>query len=145
MDGIDQRMSCITLGVEDIGRARAFYENLGWKAGKGSGPDVVFFQLNGFVFALFGRQALAEDSALPAGTLRGFPGFTLSYNVSDRADVAEVLTLAERSGATIVKPAGDTFWGGHHGCFTDLDGYVWEVAHNPFWTIDSTGNTRLPS
>lgn len=42
---MEQRISLVTLGVTDLRRSRAFYEQLGWR-----GPEVeetVFFQAGG--------------------------------------------------------------------------------------------------
>ena len=61
---MEQRVSLVTLGVEDLTRARTFYEALGWKTGAAPADDVVFFQTGGMVFALWGREQLTEDSAV---------------------------------------------------------------------------------
>jgi len=138
---MDPRISCITLGVADMARARQFYERLGWRA-SGNNPQVTFFQAGGMVLALFGRGALAEDAHLPLGS--GFGGVALAYNVRSKADVAATLADAERAGGRVLKPAQDTFWGGHSGYFADPDGHAWEVAWNPFWTIQPDGSIALP-
>jgi uncharacterized glyoxalase superfamily protein PhnB len=74
----------------------------------------------------------------------GFEGITIAHNVRSKEEVARVLAEAEAAGATIVKPAQDTFWGGHHGYFRDLDGHLWEIAWNPFFPLDDTGTVTLP-
>jgi uncharacterized protein len=142
---MEQRITAITLGVAEISRARRFYcDGLGWKAARGSDDSVVFIDLNGIVLALFGREALAEDASLDsAGS--GFRAIALAHNVREPAEVDVVLALAERAGATIVKPAQATFWGGYAGYFADPDGHVWEVAHNPGWPLDADGRVALPS
>ena len=125
------RISMITLGVTDMARAVAFYEKgLGLPL-KDSTPDVAFFNLNGSWLGLYGRDALAEDAAVPAGG-EGFDGVALAHNVATEAEVAEVLAQAAAAGATLTKPAQKAFWGGYHGYFRDPDGHLWEVAHNPF-------------
>lgn len=141
---MEQRLSLVTLGVGDLGRAKKFYESLGWRAL--AGPDsVVFFQLPGMVFALWPRAALAEDAGLDAAELAGEDGgrpsgrVALAHNVRLRADVDAVLKEAQKAGANILKAAADTFWGGYSGYFSDPDGHVWEVAWNPHWTIDEGG------
>lgn len=50
---------------------------------------------------------------------------------NSRSDVDAVMHNARQAGAGIVKEAGDTFWGGYAGHFTDPDGHVWEVVWNP--------------
>ena len=138
---MEQRLSIVTLGVEDLLRARAFYEALGWRVASQEDADsIVCFTLNGIGFALYPHEKLAEDIGLP-GTGGGPTGaVTLAYNVRAREDVAVVLDEAERAGGTIVKPAQDVFWGGHSGYCKDPDGHLGEVAGTPFSPLDDDGN-----
>jgi catechol 2,3-dioxygenase-like lactoylglutathione lyase family enzyme len=139
---VEQRVSVITLGVRDLARARRFYEALGWRAGAASQDDVVFFQAGGLVLALWDRATLAEDSGTrDAG---GWGGVTLAHNVRSPAEVDAVMARAEAAGATIARPAGETFWGGYSGVFIDPEGHPWEVAHNPGWPLLDDGSVRLP-
>jgi uncharacterized protein len=141
---MEQRISVITLGVADIARARRFYcDGLGWKASGISDENVVFLDMNGTVLSLFGRDALAEDAAVES-TGSGFRAIALAHNVREPAAVDAALALAERAGATILKPAQATFWGGYAGYFADPDGHVWEVAHNPHWPLGADGRVALP-
>ena len=139
---MEQRLSLVTLGVTDVGRARRFYEDgLGWRRGNDH-EEVVFFQLGGMVLALWGREALAQDARLPgAGT--GFGGIALAYNTRSREEVDAVLKEAEAAGARIPKPAENTVWGGYSGYFADPDGHLWEVAWNPGWTLAADGSISL--
>ena len=140
---MEQRLSLITLGVADLGRARAFYEAIGWTTRAEPDADVVFFQAGGMIVALWDRDSLAADSVVSdAG---GWGGVTLGHNVRSPADVDSVLSQAKAAGATITRPAAETFWGGHAGVFLDPDGHPWEIAHNPRWTIEHDGSIRLPS
>jgi uncharacterized protein len=137
---MDNRVSVITLGVADVIRARAFYEALGW-SGESPDGEVVFFQAGGMVLALWGRDKLAEDSAVvDAG---GWGGVTLAYNVGSPGEVDAVLAAAADAGAIIGRPGAITFWGGYSGIFVDPDGHPWEVAHNPGWFIDDGGGVHL--
>jgi uncharacterized glyoxalase superfamily protein PhnB len=105
---------------------------------------VAFFQSGGMIFALWGRDHLAEDAQIgPPGT--GFANVTLAQNVRSKAEVDAVLQEAEKAGAKILKPAGDVFWGGYTGYFADPEGFAWEVAWNPGFTILADGSVRLPS
>jgi uncharacterized protein len=138
---VEQRVSLVTLGVRDLGRARRFYETLGWKTGAEPGDDVVFFQAGCMVLALWGRDELAEDSGVEdAG---GWGGVTLAYNVGSPAEVDDVMREAEAAGATITRKGAPTFWGGYSGAFADPEGHAWEVAHNPHWTLGEDGSIRL--
>jgi predicted lactoylglutathione lyase len=138
---MEQRVSLITLGVEDLARARAFYEALGWSTGAAPGDDVVFFQAGGMIVALWDRERLAEDSGVEDAP--GFGGVTLAYNTRSPGEVDTVMEEAEAAGAEITRAAGKTFWGGYSGAFSDPDGHPWEVAHNPRWTMDEDGSVRL--
>ena len=137
---VDQRLSVVTLGVADTGASRAFYEALGW-AGESPDGDVVFFQAGGMIVALWGRQQLAEDSAVTDGG--GWGGVTLAYNASSPAEVDAVLETARRAGASIGREGATTFWGGYSGIFVDPDGHPWEVAHNAGWRLAEDGSVHL--
>jgi len=137
---MEQRVSLVTLGVADVGRARAFYEALGWE-GESPDGDVVFFQAGGMIVALWSRAKLAADSAVRDGG--GWGGITLAHNVASPAAVDAVLTEAEAAGGTIGRAGATTFWGGYSGIFIDPDGHPWEVAHNPGWPIAADGSVRL--
>jgi predicted lactoylglutathione lyase len=138
---MEQRISLVTLGVADLGRARVFYEALGWSSASTAEDDVVFFQASGIVVALWARSSLAEDSGVAdAG---GWGGVTIAHNVGSPADVDAVLAEAEAAGASIARPGAATFWGGYSGVFIDPDGHPWEVAHNPFWSLGPDGAITL--
>jgi catechol 2,3-dioxygenase-like lactoylglutathione lyase family enzyme len=140
---MEQRLSVVTLGVADLARARAFYEDgLGWRPSSASNDQVVFIQLGGIVLGLYGREALTAEASLTLAD--GFGGMALAYNVRERTEVDAVLATAEAAGARILKPAAETFWGGYSGYFADPDGHPWEVAHNPFWPIADDGSVNLP-
>ena len=140
---MEQRVSLITLGVADVPAARAFYEGLGWQ-GK-EVEETVFFQAGGLGFVLWGREKLSADSGFDQDPgSDGFGGVSLAHNVRTREEVDAIVTAAEAAGATVTKPPGETFYGGYAACFTDLDGHVWEVAHNPGFAIEEDGSLRLP-
>lgn len=137
---MEQRISLVTLGVADSGRSRAFYEALGW-SGESPDGDVVFFQAGGMIVALWGRDKLAEDSAVSDGG--GWGGVTLAHCAASPAEVDAVLADAEAAGATIGRTGAPTFWGGYSGVFVDPDGHPWEIAHNPGWVLGEDGSVRL--
>jgi len=140
---MEQRLSIVTLGVADLARSREFYERLGWHASSASSAEIVFFQAGGMALALYPRAALAKDANVaPEGY--AFPGFTLAYNARTRQEVDTVLAEAQRVGAALLKPAQEAFWGGYSGYFSDPDGFLWEVAWNPFFSIAEDGTIQLP-
>jgi uncharacterized protein len=138
---MEQRLSLVTLGVGDLGRARRFYEALGWTTGAEPNDDVVFFQAGGMIVALWGRAQLAEDSCVEDSG--GWGGVTLAHNVRSPEQVDAVLDQAASAGAAIPRRGATTFWGGYSGIFVDPDGHPWEVAHNPHWTLRDDGSISL--
>ena len=138
---MEQRVSLITLGVRDLGRARRFYEALGWTTGAEDEDDIVFFQAGGMIVALWDREKLAEDTVVRDSG--GWGGITLAHCVRSPAEVDDVLAGARAAGATIARGAAPTFWGGYSGVFVDPDGHAWEVAHNPHWTLHEDGSVSL--
>jgi uncharacterized protein len=138
---VEQRLTCVTLGVADLARSRRFYEALGWSSPCEPDSDVVFFQSGGMVLALWGRDQLAEDSVVEDS--EGWGGVTLAHNVRSPEDVDRVLEEARAAGARIGRAGAKTFWGGYSGVFIDPDGHPWEVAHNPGWTLGEDGSVHL--
>jgi uncharacterized protein len=138
---VEQRVSLVTLGVADVAAAHRFYEGLGWTPGPTAVDDVVFFQAGCMIVALWSRAALAEDSCVTDSG--GWGGITVAHNVGSPAEVDAVLDQARAAGATIPRAGAATFWGGYSGVFIDPDGHPWEVAHNPFWTLEDDGSIRL--
>lgn len=134
-------MSLVTLGVGDLAQARRFYEALGWTTDSAHEDDVVFFQAGGLILGLWDRAKLAEDSGVDDSG--GWGGVTLAHNVRSAADVDRVVEEARSAGATVVRQPAETFWGGYSGAFLDPDGHPWEVAFNPFWTLEDDGSVRL--
>ena len=94
------------------------------------------------MLALHPRRLLAADARV-ADDGQGFDGITLAYNTRTREEVDAVLAEAAAAGATILKPARDTSWGGYAGYFADPDGHAWEVAWNPDWAIEADGSVSL--
>jgi len=126
------KISIITLGVQDLARAKTFYEaGMGLVPRPESQDTITFYDMNGAWLALYPNDALAEDVGVSADG-NGFSGVTIAHNEPDREGVNRVIEMARAAGAEIVKEPTEVFWGGYSGYFKDLDGHLWEVAHNPF-------------
>jgi predicted lactoylglutathione lyase len=138
-----QRVTLITLGVADLGRARAFYAMLGWREHDQSQAEVAFFQMHGTVLGLFGLEALAEDQGRPGAAL-GTGAVALAQNFSTAAEVDDAYEAALAAGGTPLKAPEEVFWGGYSGYWADPDGHVWEVAMNPYWPLADDGSLTLP-
>ncbi len=131
------RISVVTIGVDDLERAVAFYrDGLGFATDGIVGREfehgaVAFFQLQSALrLAVWPRSSIAHDTGMTAAP-RSPTEFTLGHNVGSKADVDAVMSQAKKAGAAIVKDAHDTFYGGYAGYFQDLDGHLWEVVWNP--------------
>lgn len=138
-----QRVTLITLGVVDLGAARAFYGRLGWQEHGASQAGVAFYQMHGAVLGLFGRADLAADQGRPGASL-GTGAVTLAQNFASEAEVDAAYAAAVKAGGTGLKAPEKVFWGGYSGYWSDPDGHVWEVAMNPFWPLAADGSLTLP-
>ena len=138
---MEQRLSCVTLGVRDLTRSVAFYRALGWSPREDDLDDIFFFAAGGLVVALWDRASLAEDSCVTDSA--GWGGITLAHNVRSPSEVDAVLAEAVEAGATLGRAGAPTEWGGYSGVFLDPDGHPWEVAHNPGWPLREDGSVVL--
>jgi catechol 2,3-dioxygenase-like lactoylglutathione lyase family enzyme len=137
------RVHLVTLGVDHVERTARFYEALGMRRHMKGAEGVAFFDAGGVVLSIYGREALAKDSAV--GELpRGSGSATLAFNVSSEEVVKQVLDAAENAGGEILKNGYRVFWGGYIGYFADPEGHIWEVAHNPDFKFDERGLIVLP-
>jgi predicted enzyme related to lactoylglutathione lyase len=141
---VEPSVSLITLGVRNLARAVAFYQDgLGWPlSGASVEGEVAFFRTSGTVLALWSREALAEDASVDSEG-SGFSGFALAHNVFQKEEVDAVLEEAVSAGGMVVREARDVFFG-RNGYFADPEGYLWEVAWNPAFSIAEDGTIRLP-
>jgi uncharacterized protein len=139
---MEQRVSLVTLGVTDLARSRAFYEQLGWQGQEVE--ETVFFQAGGLAFVLWSRAKVAADAGVPDDGASGFGGITLAHNVRSRDEVDRIIDAAADAGAEIATSPRDTSYGGYAGFFRDPDGHVWEIAWNPGFALEPDGSLTLP-
>ena len=134
------RISIVCLGVANLDRATRFYTAVLGTPPNTSNDGITFIELPGTWLSLYPFEELARDISPQVPTTRaGFSGFTLAYNAPSREQVTTILERARSAGASIVKEAQDTFWGGFSGYFADLDGYYWEVAWGPMFEFTDDG------
>jgi catechol 2,3-dioxygenase-like lactoylglutathione lyase family enzyme len=140
------RFTVITLGVGDMEESIDFYEALGFERKfRATGEAVAFFETGGSVVALFPWDQLAQDATLPEHPRpRTFRGVTLAWNCRTAEEVDEVLQFAVSRGATLLKPAHKTDYGGYSGYFTDPDGHPWEVVVAPGIEVGDDRRVHLP-
>ena len=130
---MEQHINYITLGVADLAESRRFYRDVfGWQETADSNENIAFFQAgNALLLALFGKAALAHDAQIPEQS-SGFPRFTLAHNVGSEAEVDALFAGFATKNANIIKAPQKVFWGGYSGYLADPDGFLWEIAFNPF-------------
>jgi len=140
------KLTVVTLGVSDMRRSITFYEALGFaRRMRATGEEVAFFETGGAVLALYPWSRLAEDAALANQPRpQGFRGMTLAWNCASEQEVDAVLVFAVAQGATLLKSAHRTDYGGYSGYFTDLDGHPWEVVVAPGIEVGADRRVRLP-
>ena len=141
-------LSIVTLGVADLGRSIRFYTDLGWRRASSSVDGVIaWFDLGTAWLGLYEDGELAADSGLPPGSTgpaaSPWRGATYAINVERHEQVAQAVATAAAAGAVVTVEPVTTDYGVHHACFTDPDGHVWEVAHNPGFPIVD-GRTTIP-
>lgn len=137
---MEQRLTIIGLGVKNLAVSTQFYtEILGWKKTEASNENITFIQMNGLLLSFYDRDKLAEDAEVSANG-SGFKAFSLAYNTRTKEEVNEVFRMLKSKGVTVVKDPEEVFWGGYSGYFYDPDNNLWEVAFNPFLTLDSNGS-----
>jgi predicted lactoylglutathione lyase len=136
-----QSISLITLGVADVERSAAFYRALGWTPAKEI-EETVFFQANGVVLVLWGRDKLADDMGIEDSGA-GWGGIALAHNVGSREEVDALTGDARGAGATITREPAETFYGGYAAGFRDPDGHHWEIAHNPGFGLEPDGSVVI--
>ena len=114
---MDQHLNYITLGVADLAASRRFYrETFDWQERGDSNDNIAFYQAgSALILALFPRAALAADAGIAA----------------DGTAVTDLSPAAQQC-VTIVNPPQAVYWGGYSGYISDPDGFLWEIAHNPY-------------
>ncbi len=136
---MEPRISILTLGVADLAASTSFYRD-GLKLPHlpdKSSESIAFFEVNrgSLWLALYPAHRLAEDATVsPDG--QGFRRFTIAHNLRSPAEVDQVFAEAVSAGARAVKAPQKAFWGGYSGYFADPDGFLWELAHNPYSWIE---------
>ena len=140
------RLNAVTLGVSDFARSVRFYQDLGFERRfKATGGEIAFFDAGGVVLSLFRWDALAEDAQLQAQPRpQAFRGATLAQLCRTDAEVDALMSKALAAGATLLKHAQKTSFGGYSGYFADPDGHAWEAVRAPNFEFTADGRVTLP-
>lgn len=134
---MQQQISVVTLGVADIRRSRRFYDKgFGWKP-VFENPEIIFYQMNGFVLGTFLKEALEADMGRTG--LMQPSAFSLAHNVAARKEVSPLMQRLAAAGGRVIRPSDEPPHGGFRGYVADPDDHAWEIAWNPAWTIDGSG------
>ncbi len=133
---MEQRITLISLGVTDLSRARAFYNDcFGWKPSDNSNDDIVFYPLGKVTLAVLKDDELAKDAGVDSKG-SGFRKFTLAHNVRSEKEVDELVAKLRSKGARVIKEPQKVFWGGYSSYVADPDDNLWEIAYNPYLLPD---------
>ena len=137
---MEQRISFITIGVNDLDKVKEFYiEKFGWTP-MHDADGIVFFKHNGFIFSLYPNHELAEDATVPFKEQSGSKGFALAQLLRSEAEVDALVADLASKGVKVVKQPQKVFWGGYSSYVEDIEGNLWEIAYNPFMPLDEAGN-----
>jgi catechol 2,3-dioxygenase-like lactoylglutathione lyase family enzyme len=149
---MEQRVDFVTLATPDLDAARRFYrDGLDWEPLLDVPGEILFFQVgHGLVLGLYDavafegdlRDAAASGDAAPVAPA-GASGLTLSHNVGSPAEVDAAVERMRAAGGSIRKTPQQAAFGGYHGHVADPNGVLWEVAHNPGWSVGPDGAVRL--
>lgn len=100
---MEQRLSLITLAVDDLAETRRFFEDgLGWTASSESQEGIAFYQLPGLALALYPRASLEKDIGRPVP--EGLGAVSLAWNGRNEAEVDAAYARALSAGAEAVVP-----------------------------------------
>jgi hypothetical protein len=137
----EQRVSLITLGSQNLAASKHFYcEGFGWST-VFENEEIIFYQLNGLVLAIFANAALADD--MQRATSGHYGNFALAHNVRGRDEVETLMRALLAAGGKLLRAADEPPIGGLRGYVADPDGHAWEIAFNPGFAIDSAGNIQF--
>ncbi|MGM0559515.1 MAG: VOC family protein [Pseudomonadota bacterium] len=138
---MQQQISVITLGVADTQISRHFYtEGFGWTP-VFEKPEIIFYQMNGFILGTFRKDALEAD--MNRTGLRQAGAFSLAHNVTAKEEVTPLMERLVEAGGRMIRPADAPPHGGFRGYVTDPDEHAWEIAWNPVWPIDEQGHVTF--
>lgn len=138
---MQHQISVVTIGVSDLACSRRFYtEGFGWTPVFGN-EEIIFYQMNGFVFGTFEKSALEKD--MSRAGLSGPGAFSLAHNVPTQANVEDVIEQLLSAGGRLIRPADVPPHGGYRGYVADPDDHAWEIAWNPIWPIDENGHVTF--
>ena len=139
---MQQRLTIVGLGVNDLATANDFYENIfGWTKLPSSNDNITFMQLNGILLSLYPKEKLAEDAGV-SSVGSGFKAFTLAYNTHSKEEVDRLFAQLAVKGVKIVKAPEEVFWGGYSGYIADPDENLWEIAYNPYLPLETNGDVK---
>ena len=140
------RLNAATLGVINFARSVRFYQDLGFERRfKATGDEIAFFDAGGMVLSLFRWHMLAEDAQVAAEPRpQAFRGATFAQMCRTDAEVDALMVRALAAGATLLKQAQKTPFGGYSGYFADPNVHVWETVRAPRFAVADDGHVILP-
>ena len=140
-----QNVHFVTFATKDLDAARHFYQaSLGWKPLLDVPGEIIFFQIaQGLVLGLFDAVKFNEDLAITESRA-GVSGVTLAHNVGSPDEVRDLVgAMAAAGGSVLTEPQPGDFGGIFHAHVEDPNGIVWEIAHNPGWSVAEDGTVSF--
>jgi catechol 2,3-dioxygenase-like lactoylglutathione lyase family enzyme len=138
---MQQQISIITLGVQDLARSKRFYaDGFGWTP-IFDNDEIAFYQMNGLVLGTWLTKQLETDMQRPGLTAPGT--FSLAHNVGSAVEVDSLIVRLAAAGGRILRPGDAPPHGGFRGYVADPDDHAWEIAWNAAWAIDAQGRVTF--
>jgi catechol 2,3-dioxygenase-like lactoylglutathione lyase family enzyme len=138
---MDQRVSMIMTGAQDIAKLKAFYEEgLGWTPWGPPGGGAMY-KVGHSVIVFLPAAYLAHERGQPVSDGNRT---SLAVFVESKAKVDEVFSRAIAAGATETSGVRERDGGLYTGYFADPEGNSWEVVWSPHMPLDADGALTLP-
>ena len=139
---MDQRVSMIMTGAQDIARLQAFYEQgLGWTNWGPASPGSVMYKVGHSVLVFLNGAYLAAErgEALTTGSKT-----SLAVFVESKEAVDALFNKALAAGASETSAVRDRDGGLYTGYFADPEGNSWELVWSPHMPLGADGALTLP-
>ena len=138
---MDQRVSMIMTGAQDVPKLRVFYEGgLGWTNWGPASEMSVMYKVGHSVMVFLNAGYLAHERGEP---LAQGSKTSLAVFEDSKAKVDELFQRAVAAGAAVTSAVRDRDGGLYSGYFADPEGNSWELVWSPHMPLDAEGALTL--